>query len=115
MTNPVGWYEVTGPDGAALQSFYAAAFGWQIDANNPQNYGMVQAPEGGIGGGVGPSQDGSAQVTFYISVPDLQAALDKAGQLGAKTVMPPMDIPDGPSIAMFSDPAGNVIGLMTGM
>ncbi len=112
MTNPVAWFEVTGPDAGGLQRFYAEAFGWQIDASNPMNYGMVQAQEGGIGGGVGPSPDGSAQVTFYVSVPDLQAALDKIGQLGGKTITPPMEVPDGPTLAYFSDPAGNRIGLM---
>jgi uncharacterized protein len=115
MADPVAWFEVSGPDAGALQRFYAGAFGWQIDASNPMNYGMVQAQEGGIAGGVGPSPDGSAQVTFYVSVPDLQAALDKIGQLGGTTVTPPMDVPGGPTIAFFSDPAGNRIGLMKGM
>ena len=115
MADPVAWFEVSGPDAGAIQRFYAQAFGWQIDADNPMNYGMVQAQEGGIGGGVGPSPDGSAQVTFYVSVPDLQAALDKIGQLGGKTVTPPMDVPGGPTIAFFTDPAGNRIGLMTAM
>jgi len=115
MADPVAWFEVSGPDAGAIQRFYAQAFGWQIDADNPMNYGMVQAQEGGIGGGVGPSPDGSAQVTFYVSVPDLQAALDKIGQLGGKTVTPPMDVPGGPTIAFFADPAGNRIGLMTAM
>lgn len=29
--------------------------------------------------------------------------------------MPPMDVPDGPSIAVFADPEGNQIGLVSGM
>ena len=41
----------------------------------------------------------------------MQAKLNEAEKLGAHTVMPPMQIPDGPEIAMFSDPDGNVIGL----
>lgn len=112
MANPVAWFEVTGPDAGALQRFYTELFGWAIDASNPMSYGMVQAQEGGIAGGVGPSPDGSAQVTFYVSVPDLQAALDRAGQLGGTTVTPPMEVPDGPTLAYFTDPAGNRIGLM---
>ena len=32
--------------------------------------------------------------------------------MGGKTVMPPMDIPEGPTMAQFSDPEGNVIGLV---
>jgi predicted enzyme related to lactoylglutathione lyase len=115
MPNPVGWFEIVGPDHAVLQTFYSQAFDWEIDANNEMNYGMVTPAEGGIAGGVGPSPDGSAHATFYVSVPDVQAALDKIGELGGKTIMPPMDVPDGPTIAFFSDPAGNSVGLMKGM
>jgi len=112
MANPVAWFEVTGPDGAALQSFYSQLFDWKIDASNPMSYGMVEAAEGGIGGGVAGGQEGESAVVFYVSVPDLQAALDKAGELGGATIAPPMDVPGGPTIAYFSDPAGNRIGLM---
>jgi uncharacterized protein len=115
MANPVGWFEVTGPDASALQGFYADAFGWNIDASNPMNYGMVAAEEGGIGGGVAPHPEGKNHATFYIAVPDLDAALAKVAELGGQTIMPPMDVPDGPSIAFFSDPAGNQIGLMKAM
>ena len=115
MANPVAWFEIAGPDAGALQTFYAQAFDWQIDANNSMNYGMVTAGEGGIPGGVSPSPDGSAHATFYVAVDDVQAALDKVGKLGGTTAMPPMDVPDGPTIAFFTDPAGNVVGLMKGM
>ena len=115
MANPVGWFELLGPDGTALQRFYAEAFGWQIDANNPMSYGMVAAEEGSIGGGVAGSPDGKAYATLYIAVPDLQAALDTVGKLGGSTLTAPMDVPGGPSIAFFRDPAGNRVGLMKPM
>lgn len=115
MSHPVVHFEILGPNRKALQQFYAKAFKWKIDANNPMEYGMVEAIEGGIGGGVGPSPDGSPLVTVYIQVDDLQAALDQVESLGGKTVMPPMDIPGGPSIAQFSDPDGNRVGLVKGM
>jgi hypothetical protein len=115
MANPVAWFEVTGPDANVLQSFYSKAFDWQIDAGNSMNYGMVTAGEGGIGGGVGPNPTGGAHATFYISVQDLDAALAKVAELGGQTIMPPMDVPDGPTIAFFSDPAGNAVGLMKAM
>ncbi len=112
MAEPVVHFEVIGRDGAALQSFYSNLFGWKIDTNNEIGYGMVEAGEGGIGGGVAGSPDGSTLVTFYVSVDNLQAALDKAESLGGKSVMPPMDVPGGPSIAQFTDPQGNRIGLV---
>ncbi len=112
MADPVIHFEVIGTDAPALQKFYGDVFGWEIDADNPLSYGMVAAAEGGIGGGVGPTVDGSTRTTFYIGVADLQATLDKAAGLGASTVMAPMEVPGGPSIAMFTDPDGNLIGLM---
>jgi uncharacterized protein len=114
MPNPVVHFEVGGKDAAALQSFYANLFDWKIDANNPMQYGMVEAVGGGIAGGVGPTPGGDGHVTWYVQVDDLAAALEKAEKLGGKTAMPPMDIPDGPSIAQFTDPAGNLIGLLKG-
>jgi len=111
MPNPVVHFEVAGRDGAALQRFYSQLFGWAIDANNPMRYGMVAAPEGegGIGGGITAGE--KPMVTFYVNVPDLQAALDRATSLGGKVLMPPMEVPGGPAIAQFADPEGNVIGL----
>ena len=112
MSNTVGWFEVLGRDGTALQKFYSNLFGWKVEADNPMNYGMVDAGTAGIGGGIGPSQDGTARLTFYVAVDDLQAALDKAVELGGTVIAPPMDVPEGPSIAMFADIDGNQVGLM---
>jgi predicted enzyme related to lactoylglutathione lyase len=112
MANPVVHFEVAGKDAKKLHAFYAEMFGWRIDANNPMDYGMVNPEDGGIAGGIGPSPDGSPHVTFYVQVPDLQAALDKAEKLGGKTATPPMDVPGGPSLAHFTDPEGNFVGLV---
>jgi predicted enzyme related to lactoylglutathione lyase len=107
MAAPVVHFEIHGKDGKQLQDFYSKLFSWKVNANNPMEYGMVQ--DSGIGGGItGP--DGP-MVTVYVEVPDLQATLQKAESLGGKTVMPPMEVPGGPTIAQFKDPAGNTIGL----
>jgi uncharacterized protein len=112
MADQVVWFEVTGKDGSKLQSFYGDLFGWQIKADNPMNYGMVQGENGGIGGDVGQSQDGGTQVTFYVAVDDPQAALDRAEQLGGRTVVPVTAIPDMVTFAQFADPEGNVVGIV---
>lgn len=113
MARPVVHFEIQGTDGDKLMDFYSKLFDWQIDANNPMKYGMVSATAPGIGGGVSAAEQ--SRVTVYVDVDDLQAALDKAESLGGKTVAPPMDVPGGPSIAQFTDPAGNVVGLVKGM
>ena len=115
MTRPVVHFEIHGKDGAKLQEFYRSLFGWEIDANNPMQYGMVTpgigGPPEGVGGGI-TSSDAAPMVTIYVQVVSLDETLAKAESMGGKTVMPPMDIPDGPTMARFSDPEGNVIGLV---
>lgn len=113
MANHVMHFEIlVAKDADAARTFYADAFGWTIDANNPMRYGLVDTG-GGIGGGVGQAMDGKGRVTFYVEVDDPQAMLDRIEQLGGTTVMAPMDVPGGfVRIAMFRDPAGNEVGLM---
>jgi len=112
MANQVSWFEISGKDGAKLQQFYGDLFGWKIDANNPMSYGMVEGSDGGIGGGIGQSNDGGTQVTFYVGVDDLQACLDEAERSGGRTVLPVTEIPNMATIAQFADPEGNVVGLV---
>ena len=43
MGQPVVHFEIIGKDGPKLQSYYAELFGWEINADNPMNYGVVDA------------------------------------------------------------------------
>lgn len=110
MPNPVVHFEINGKDGKKLQNFYATLFEWHVDANNPMNYGMVDTHAGGINGGV--VQADQAGVAVFVEVDDLQAYLNKVERLGGKTVMPITVIPDMVTLAMFSDPEGNIVGLV---
>lgn len=114
MPNPVVHFEVMAKDNVdAVRKFYAAAFGWKINADNPMNYGLVDNGGVGINGGIGSPMGGPSYATFYIGVDDLAKALAEIESLGGTTLMPPMDVPGGEvSIAMFKDPAGNPIGLV---
>jgi len=116
-TPAVAWFEVTGKDGAALQQFYGKLFDWQVrDAGDDSGYGLVAASANGIGGGIGPAQDGGkGQVTFYVEVDDPAAYLQKAEQLGGQTIVPPTRLePFGLTFAFFADPEGHVVGLSKG-
>src|SRR5215469_10303377 len=116
MAQPtVAWFEVTGKDGPKLQKFYSNLFDWQIqDAG--EGYGMVAAADKGIGGGIGAAAEGDAgYASFYVEVEDVAAYLRKAEQLGARTVVPPTEIPQfGLTFARFVDPEGHVVGLTKG-
>ena len=118
MGAPVLHFEIMGGTGSELQDFYSKLFDWKIDSNNPMNYGMVEAISPGIAGGVGPAAPEQGQgnrVTVYAQVDDIPATLAKVESLGGKTIMPETDVPGGPTIAMFTDPAGNVTGLFKNM
>jgi len=116
MGAPIVHFEIMGGEGEQLEQFYGELFGWTIDSDNPMRYGMVDTGgEGGINGGVGANEDGSRRVTVYAQVEDLQATLDRVEALGGQTVLPPSDVPGGPRLAMFSDPAGNITGLVESM
>jgi predicted enzyme related to lactoylglutathione lyase len=119
MGRPVVHFEVVGKDGAALRSFYAELFEWRIDAENPMNYGMVSRDDNvsedgiGIGGGIGEGPEGyPGHVTFYVEVPDVESALEKAERLGGTRMMGPDEVMEGLVIGLFSDPEGHTIGLV---
>lgn len=119
---PVVHFEIVGKDAKKLHNFYGKLFNWQINADNPMNYGMVNAAgqgnepgKGSIGGGVAAAEQGMpAYVTFYVQVPDLAATLKTAESMGGKTVVPPTEIPNMVTFALFKDPEGNMVGLVKG-
>ena len=119
MGQPVVHFEVIGKDAEGLQRYYAALFGWEMDADNPMNYGMVaregntNADGAGIGGGIGRGPDGyEGHATFYVEVPDVEAALAKAEELGGTRVMGPETIMDQVELGQFTDPEGHLIGVV---
>jgi predicted enzyme related to lactoylglutathione lyase len=112
MGQPVVHFEVIGKDGKKLQSYYAELFGWKIDVANPMNYGLVAAEGSGIPGGIGGGPEGyEGHVTFYVEVPDVEAALAKAESLGGTRIFGPDTIMEDVTLGQFSDPEGHVIGL----
>jgi predicted enzyme related to lactoylglutathione lyase len=119
MGQPVVHFEIMGKDAEKLRSYYSELFGWQIETDNPMNYGIV-AREGntnrhgvGIGGGIGAAPEGyGGHVTFYVEVPDLEAALAKAETLGGSRMMGPDKVMEGVEIGLFTDPEGRTVGLV---
>jgi predicted enzyme related to lactoylglutathione lyase len=116
MGAPVVHFEVVGQDGKALHEFYSTMFGWTIDTNNPIGYGMVAKEGDGIAGGIMGATPGMPEhgghVTFYVAVPDVEAALQQAESLGGTRRLGPDDVPAGPTIGQFLDPEGHLIGLV---
>jgi predicted enzyme related to lactoylglutathione lyase len=121
MGQPVVHFEVVGKDGDKLRDYYSQLFGWEFgDTMGPTNYAVVprdgntNADGVGIGGGIGTGPEGyDGHVTFYVEVPDVGAALEKAESLGGTRMMGPEEMGDvGITIGLFTDPEGHVIGLV---
>jgi uncharacterized protein len=124
MGQPVVHFEITGKDPEKLRSYYGDLFGWEFDTSAPVakaisqsgNYGFVDrntTSDGtGIPGGVGGGMGYDGHVIFYVGVPDVEAALQKAESLGGTRRMGPEKNP-GANLVVghFTDPEGHLIGL----
>jgi len=112
-------FEVIGKDPDQLRSYYGELFGRRFsDPIGPTDYTLVEretnADGVGIAGGVGGVPEGyDGHVTFYVEVPDVEAALAQAESLGGKRLMGPDQVPNGPMIGQFADPQGHVVGLVS--
>jgi uncharacterized protein len=120
MGQPVVHFEVIGKDGEKLQKYFSDLFGWEIQADNPMKYGIVQREENvnaegvGIGGGVGTGPEGyDGHLTLYVEVPDVEATLAKAESLGGKRIMGPDEVPGMDLVlGQFTDPEGHLVGVI---
>lgn len=117
MGQPVVHFEIVGRDGDKLKSYYAEMFDWEVKDDNPMKYGLVDAAEGsegpGIAGGIGQGPEGyEGHITFYVEVPDVEAALVKAEGLGGTRLMGPETIMENVTLGQFSDLEGHVVGLV---
>lgn len=127
MGNPVMFFEIAGKDGESLRDFYTALFdewiilpfGWST-SHFPNDILVIDptpAPltDEGIKGHIYPlpdQSDLSNRISIFIQVEDLQETLNKIEKHGGNTLVEPQELPNNiGSIAMFSDPSGNVIGL----
>jgi predicted enzyme related to lactoylglutathione lyase len=121
MAQPVVHFEIIGTDPSHLRSYYGELFGWQFDTSSPvsaavsepTDYGFVAPDTAGVGipGGVGGGTGYSGRATFYVGVPDVEAALQRAESLGGTRRMGPEQAPTGLVVGHFTDPEGNLIGV----
>ena len=120
----VVWWEIETPDPEGSQRFYGELFGWTFrrDFDQPgsqlgRDYWIIESDGRALGGlqralpGAPAAQPG---VRLYVEVPDLEAALARARELGAgvereRTYLGADDF----WFANFRDPQGISVGLWT--
>jgi predicted enzyme related to lactoylglutathione lyase len=123
MSQPVVHFEIVGNDPTRLRKYFSELFGWEFDVpspvapevSEPESYGflnLVTSEDGtGIPGGVGGGPGYESHAVFYVGVPDVEAALLRAEELGGTRVMGPATSPNGLVVGHFTDPEGTLMGV----
>jgi uncharacterized protein len=115
MGNPISWFQILGTEPEKTATFYSELFGWHTETLDGGYIVMDTHSGAGTNGGIGQPPPGAKPgCIIYAQDADIQALLEKAESLGGKMVMPVTEIPEMVTYATFSDPWGNVIGLMKG-
>ena len=119
MGQPVVHFEIIGKDGDKLQELLLRALRLGDRRRQPdelrdrQREGNTNADGAGIGGGVAAGPEGYyGHVTFYVEVPDVEAALAKAESLGGTRVMGPDTVMESIELGQFTDPEGHLVGVV---
>jgi predicted enzyme related to lactoylglutathione lyase len=110
MGQPVVHFEIGCRDSAKTAEFFANLFGWQATVHGPATMINTGSASGIHGHITALGHEPFHYVTVYVEVDDVQAYLAKAQSLGGRTLVPPVEIPEG-TFAWFADVDGNTIGL----
>ena len=111
------WHELMTSDYEAAFEFYSTLFGWQkqeaVDMGEAGVYQMYGQPESPPLGGMfnKPPEVPVNAWLFYISVPEINAATEKAKALGAQIIHGPMEVPGGDMIVQCLDPQGAMFAM----
>jgi predicted enzyme related to lactoylglutathione lyase len=108
MSNPVMQFQILSKTPDETARFYSGLFGWSIDADNPLGYRQIDTgSKEGIQGGIWPAPPQAPNfVQLFVAVEDVGASVRKAEELGAKLLIPPMQLPGGDEMAVLHDPQG---------
>jgi predicted enzyme related to lactoylglutathione lyase len=100
-------------DLAAAKPVYAALLGVQPQSDSPYYVGFDAAGQqiGLVPRGGGPQGDMTSPVAYW-HVADIEAKLAEVTAAGAAVKDAPRDVGGGRLVASFTDPDGNVLGLI---
>jgi uncharacterized protein len=102
------WTELQTPDAGKSGKFLADVIGFTLKGDASGNYTELQRGATSIGGirPMGKEEGIPPHWLIYFLVPDADAAVKKAQSLGAKVLMPAMNIEKVGRFAVLADPQG---------
>ena len=114
------WHELMTTDPARAQEFYTKAIGWGVHTATNLGSPYVMFTRDGTGlAGVWELPEDARKMgapphwMAYIGTPNVDDTVRQATSLGAKTYVPPTDIPTVGRFAVLADPDGAVFAVFT--
>lgn len=109
-----GWFDISTPDSERTRTFYSELFGWTVHVLD-ETYALIGGPNGAPMGGIGHAGSDAPYtgIVTYFNVDDVETALARAEKLGGTIRLEPQEIPGRGRIAVFADPDGNAVGLLS--
>jgi predicted enzyme related to lactoylglutathione lyase len=101
------WHELLSGDAAAATAFYTKVVPWKSQPwEQDSSYSMWVAKNGPVGGIA--KLDGTMPPHWlpYVAVPDIDATVEMAKDLGGRVLKDKTDLPNGGSYAVLADPQG---------
>jgi uncharacterized protein len=110
------WADLSTPEPEKAKQFYEGLFGWKLIASERDSSGYLHIKNGEeFIGGVPPTSHRDphtpAHWLAYFLVEDVDASTNKATELGARTYVPPMTIPNAGRFSVLADPQGAVFSV----
>lgn len=117
--NSLGWTQLNANDAGVAKKFYTALIGWKTQEDpmpgQQGNYTTWLKADGPAGGmmQMPPGSPAPSHWLPYFAVTSVDTSAQKATSLGAKTFVPPTDIPGVGRFAVLADPQGATFAIVT--